>query len=193
MERKMNGRGKAVALQVFFVLAVTCQARATVVNWNSIEVNDVEYYVQTDKAVYDLAENVEIQYRVTNLRDEEWRFSYIPPIMDIIVEAEDGENYNEIWHWSWDKTYPAGPVVFQLGPNESTEISGIWPQIDLNGSVEIEDHTQVPPGIYRCSGIFYPTHSRVAVNITVVPEPGSLTLFVAGLYIVHHFNKKRRS
>jgi hypothetical protein len=32
MKRKTNGRGKAVALQVFFVLAIICQADATVVD-----------------------------------------------------------------------------------------------------------------------------------------------------------------
>jgi len=34
------------------------------VNSNSITQNNIEYYMQTDKSVYDLGENVEMLYRV---------------------------------------------------------------------------------------------------------------------------------
>jgi hypothetical protein len=56
-----------------------------------------------------------------------------------------------------------------LGPKESAEISGIWPQINLNGSVEIEDHTQVLPGTFRVSGIFHPIDTCISVDITIIP------------------------
>jgi len=193
MKRKMNGRGKAILLQVFFVLAVTCQARATVVNWNSIEVNDVEYYIQTDKAVYNLGEDVDFLYRVTNLRDEEWRIEWGFPIFDVIAEEKDGENFNEIWNWSWDKIHPMGPIVVTLGPQESIELNEVWPQIDLNGSVEIEDHTQVPPGLYRISGVCHPTDISIPVNITIIPEPSSLVLLGVGFATLFGYNKTRRN
>jgi hypothetical protein len=184
MERKINGRVKAILLQVFFVLTVTCQAPATFVNWNSIEVNDVEYYVQTDKAVYNLGEDVDFLYRVTNLRDEEWRIEWGFPIFDVIAEEKDGENFNEIWNWSWDKIHPMGPMVVTIGPQESIELNEVWPQIDLNGSLEIEDHTHVPPGLYRISGVCHPTDISIPVEISIIPEPSSLVIFLTGLSIL---------
>ena len=138
------------------------------VNSNSIVEDGIEYYIQTDKAVYNLGEDVDFLYRVTNLRDEEWRIEWGFPIFDVIAEEKDGENFNEIWHWSWDKIHHFGGIVVILGPQESTELNEIWPQIDLNGSVEPEDHTQVPPGRYRISGVFSPTDSSIAVDITIV-------------------------
>ena len=176
---------------VVLVLGAAQQAMATL-NSNSIVEDDIEYYIQTDKSVYDLGENVEIFYRVTNLRSEEWRFNYFFPIGDAIIAAKEGEVFNEIWHWSWDKPHSMGPVVFQLGPGESAELNGIWPQIDLNGSVEIEDHTQVPPGMYKTIGVFYPTDSRIAVDITIIPEPASAALLGIGLARLLTYYKKRK-
>jgi len=170
----------SLIIAVVIVFGLAGMARATLADSNSIVKDNIEYYVQTDKSVYDLGEDVQVLYRVTNLRDVEWRFNYIPPIVDILVAAEEGGNFNEIWNWGWDKIYPAGPVVFQLEPNESAEISGIWPQINLNGSVEPEDHTPVSPGIYRTSGVFYPTDSSVAVDIAIIPEPTTFLLLGLG-------------
>jgi hypothetical protein len=163
-----------------------------VLNSNSVIEDDIEYYVQTDKSIYDLGENVELLYRVTNLRGEEWRFTYFFPIADVIVAAKEGEVFNEIWNWSWDKPHSTGPILFQLGPGESAELNGIWPQIDLNGSVEIEDHTQVPLGMYKMTGVFYPTDSHIAVDITIVPEPTTAALLGIGFAGLLTRCKKRR-
>jgi hypothetical protein len=172
---------RTISVIGFVTLLLGIAPIATAVpNSNSIIEDGIEYYTQTNNSIYNLGEDVELLYRVTNLRSEEWRFNYIPPIMDVTVVAKEGEVFNEIWHWSWDKTYPAGPVVFQLGPGESAELNGIWPQIDLNGSVEIEDHTQVSPGVYRTSGVFYPTNNHIAVDITIIPEPATFFLFALG-------------
>lgn len=50
-------------------LALAGCARATLVNSNSVVEDGVEYYIQTDKSVYDLGENVQILYRVTNVSE----------------------------------------------------------------------------------------------------------------------------
>ena len=173
---------------IILVLGIAHFATA-LINSNSIIGDGIEYYIQTDKFSYQLGENVEMLYRVTNLRDEEWRIEWFFPIFDVIAEEKDGENFNEIWNWSWDKIHPTGPIVFTLGPQESTELNGIWPQIDLNNSVEIENHTQVPPGLYRISGVCYPTDVGIPVDITIVPEPTSLVMFMACLSIL--ITKKR--
>ena len=180
-----------ISIMICALCFCTSMARATLVNPNSIIQDGIEYYFQTDKSVYDLGENVEMLYRVTNLRDEEWRVDGFFPIMDITVAAREGEVFNEIWNWSWDKVHPMGPVVFRLQPGESAEISGIWPRIDLNGSVEIEDHTQVPLGIYRTIGVFYPTHSSIAVDVTIIPEPATSALLGMGFARLLVRSKKR--
>ena len=164
---------KAIIIMLV-LLSVVSLSLAT--NSNSIIDNDIEYYIQTDKSVYNLGEDVEMLFRVSNLIDEDIRFDYMGPLMDFIVEEDNGEYFTEIWHWSWDQIYPDGPRVFWLLANESVELDGVWPQINLNGSVEIEDHTPVPPGTYRISGLFTPTDISVAVDVTVIPEPGSLSL-----------------
>jgi hypothetical protein len=66
---------------VVLVLGTAQVAKANLVNSNSIIQDGIEYYIQTDKFVYDLGENVEILYRVTNLRDEEWRVDGFFPKM----------------------------------------------------------------------------------------------------------------
>jgi hypothetical protein len=51
------------------VLGISPLAMADV-DSNSIIKDGVEYYIKTDKTIYDLSENVNILYRVTNLTDE---------------------------------------------------------------------------------------------------------------------------
>ena len=160
-------------------LAISPLANSEIIS-NSMVVDDIEYYMQTDDSVYNLGEDIESLFRVTNLGNETLSIWTSYPIIDIIILEEEGQVFNEIWNWSWDQTYPHGPVVFELEPDESVEINGIWPQIDLNGSVEIEDHTQVPPGIFRVSGYLAPTDTSVVVDITIVPEPATVLLLGFG-------------
>ena len=179
----------ALFLSILFAPSVS---KATLVNSNSFVVDDIEYYIQTNKFVYDLGEDVEALFRVTNLSDETVSIGTSYPIMDIIVSEEEGGSFNEIWNWSWDKGFHTGPVLFELEPDESIELDDIWPQINLNGSVEIEDHTPVPPGIFRVAGYLHPTDTTISVNISIVPEPSSLALFITGICVVVHFHKKRK-
>jgi hypothetical protein len=76
------------------MMCFSVSVNATPVNWNAIEVNDIEYYIQTDKSVYELGEDVDFLYRVTNLRDEEWRIEGFYPVFDVIAEEKDGESFN---------------------------------------------------------------------------------------------------
>lgn len=189
--RQKNER-KAVLLQVFFVLAIICQNHALAVNWNSIEVNDIEYYIQTDKSVYDLGENVEMLYRVTNLGTEDVKiFCSRSPEFNLWVQKDEETIWMKAQGWYW-----SSPGITLL-VGESTELTHDWGMID-------DDDNLVEQGIYDVVGVMYNepwndyngrdySITEVAVPITIVPEPVSLTLFVAGLYILHNFNKKRRS
>jgi len=158
---------------------------ASAVNSNSFVKHGIEYYIETDNSVYDLGEDVKALYSVANLRDEEWRITGLFPLMDIIVEAKEGVNFNRIWRWSWDKPHHMGPRTFRLGPYESTELNEIWPQLNL------ENHTQVPPGTYRISGVCYPADSSVSVNITIIPEPATLLLVGIPALALNYSKRKR--
>ena len=198
MKRKIV---KAIVFIVAVVIALgfVGKARATLIDSNSIVQDDIEYYIQTNKAIYDLGENVEILYRVTNWRDEEWTFTCMPPALDILVTAKEGGDSDTIWFWSWSGIWPTGPAIFHLEPGESLELNGIWSQIDLNDSWEIEDDTQVLPGIYGIGGRIGKSafndpisNSLVTLEISIIPEPGSLALLITGSAILHYFNRKRK-
>ena len=191
MSGEEKKRMKSVVCAGIVGFALTACAKANFVNSNSIFQDGIEYYIETNKSVYNLGEDVETLYRVTNLRDETWSVTAFIPVMVIIVEEREGENFNEIWPC---EQYTVALYPFHLGPNAYADISVIWPQIDTKGTWEIEDDTQVSPGIYRISGSFHSrsaVDSTVAVDITIIPEPSSLVLFVGGLLIVKYFNEKR--
>jgi hypothetical protein len=167
-----------VVIMVVSVFGISESLRAAISN--SVIEDDIEYYIEVDKSVYNLGEDVEFLYRITNLSDEERRFIGSFPLFDVLAEEKDGEDFNEIWNLTWGQAGPMGPMVYGLGSHESIEINALWPQINLHGSVEIEDHTQVLAGSYRLSGICYPTDVSIPVDIDIVPEPGSLSLLLAG-------------
>jgi len=54
---------------VALALAGMEEARGSCVDSNSVVQDGIEYYMQTDKSVYSLGENVKMLYRVTNLSD----------------------------------------------------------------------------------------------------------------------------
>ncbi len=166
------------------LVEISLLARADVINSNSMIVDDIEYYIQTDKEIYNLGEDVEMLYRATNLREEEWTIGYTVPMMDCLVDAREEGNFNEVWYWSWNQLFIPEPFPFQLQPLESVEIDGTWPQINMNGSVYTQDHTQVLPGTYRISGVFYQTGTSVAVDVAIVPEPTTLLLLGLGAVMV---------
>jgi len=183
---------KKLVFAGILVFALAGCAKAALVDSNSIIEDGIEYYIQMDKSVYNLGEDVEILYRITNLRTEVWEVLAFPPLRDILVAERKGQDFNEIWTLSWFRNYPPGPRVLRLYPSESSEMNVIWPQIDAQGTRDPIDDISIAPGIYRIRGILYPTDVSIAVDITIVPEPGSLILFVVGLSIANYINRRRR-
>jgi len=188
---------KEIPKIVVLLFLVPAMCYATPVNWNTVEIDDIEYYIQTDKSIYSLSENVEILFRVTNLRDEEWTFNYMPPVLDVLVAAKEGGVSDTVWFWSWDGTWPAGPKVYSLGPDESVDLNVVWTQIDLNDSWEIEDDIHVSPGTYEIAGRIGSSFfddvvgdAPVALEVTIIPEPSSLAIFIVGLSVLV---KKKKS
>jgi hypothetical protein len=172
-----------VMISIVIVLSVAITANAEITS-NSMVIDDIEYYIQADNSIYDLGQDVEILHRITNLGEEEWSITTLVPSMRIIVEEKVGEDFNPIWPWDWD-IYPAHHIDFILQPEESAEISAIWPQIDQKGTGDISDDVQVSPGIYRLGGIFSsyslpPIDDDISLSITIVPEPATICLVAFG-------------
>jgi len=179
-----------VAAVVVLVGATEGRASLVPVNSNSVIEDGIEYYIETDKVVYDLGEDVEILYRITNLRDEELRVRGLAPVQDFFVAQEEGQDFKEMWRWGWFNNPSTGPSVLSLEPNESDAISDIWPQTDWNGTFDIKDDFQVVPGRYRISGVVNRIE-RVNVDINIIPEPCSLVLFATSMSILIYSNKNR--
>jgi hypothetical protein len=173
---------------VSLILGIAPFAMA-VPNSNSIVEDGIEYYVQTDKSVYNLGENVEMLFRVTNLTDEDVQIGCSRTgEFNLLMEKND-ESVWALAHWFlW---YSPG---VELSAGGSKNIPYIWDMIDDNDNL-------VAPGIYDVIGVMYNepwnydnhgsyTPTTVAVPITIVPEPGSLALLLGGMV---YLTRKRKS
>jgi hypothetical protein len=179
--RKMNNAITTIGL-VLLVLGISPIAMA-VPNSNSIIQDGIEYYTQTDKAIYDLGENVEMLFRVTNLRDE-----------DVLIGCSRSGEFNFLVEKNDDSILAAAhwfawfsPGI-ELSPGGSKNIPYIWDMIDDNNNL-------VATGIYDVIGVMYnepwnynnhgnPYTTEVSVPITIVPEPSSMALFMSCLYML---------
>ena len=177
---------------VVLVLGFAGMARATLVNSNSIIQDGIEYYIQTDKAVYDLGEEVEMLYRVTNLRDESVTFGFgWYPIYQFWVE-KDGETILSAINGRL-----AVATKFTLIPGEFREFPDFRPpfiwhmQDDENNLVGFGMYNMVG-GLYDGSGRY--DYTEVEVSIEIVPEPSSFFLFALGIFGIpeKHRNKYHR-
>jgi len=149
-------------------------------NSKTIIEDGIEYYVKTDKSVYELGEHTELLYRITNLTDEVWGVWGMGYVWDILVEAKEGENFEEVWRFIWEHCPLPGPGGLGLQPGESWELRVPWPQFNMNwtGDRYRWDYNQAAPGTYRITGVLdgYRTrpepqmdiHTSVSVDITVV-------------------------
>ncbi len=147
-------------------------------NSNTIIEDGIEYYVKTDKSVYELGEHTEILYRITNLTDEEWWVSGLGYVRDILVEVKEGQSFRPVWSFGSEIPSLPGPGGLRLQPGESTEWRVPWPQFNINWTGYPWEYHQAPPGTYRITGVVdgyrWPPeppmeiHTSVSVDITVV-------------------------
>jgi hypothetical protein len=165
---------------VVLVLGTAQVAKANLVNSNSIIQDGIEYYIQTDKFVYDLGENVEILYRVTNLRDEDVTFGFPnSPEWNFWVE-KDGKNV-----WTAVKGWWTMVTVFTLGPGECREFPTyappcIWDMRDNENNLIDVGEYEVIGGFDAGAAANY-EYSRVSVPITIIPEPATFLLLAVGI------------
>jgi hypothetical protein len=188
-DRDMNGKAnknlKNLICVGLITLALVIPAKATLVNSNSIVVDDIEYYTQTDNSIYDLGESVDILHRVTNLRDEPLTF----------VFGYQQQFHFEVWDsetriWWWPKLFTPGGSGFTLQTGEFKEFLKDWNMMNDNDTITPFDDFLVSPGIYYASGQVWGSTSdgiipeSVSVPIQIIPEPATILLFGLGVLLV---------
>jgi hypothetical protein len=182
-ETTKNVRGVIYAMILGLFSTVT--AKATLVDSNSVIRDGVAYYMATDKAVYDLGDEVDMLYRVTNLTDasvavgtvygdeEDW--------YTFRVIMEDGSQVWEYFHF----TGVTDRTAYHLGPYQSGQFLTSWNMMNDNGTPGLpNDDFPISPGPYNVIGelnLLNGERVPVSVSITVIPEPGSSVLFAVGL------------
>jgi len=121
-------------------------------NSNSVINNGIKYYMQTDKSVYQLGEEVEMLYRVTNLTPNPVDVGYILNCEDAwthFMVTDDDES--DIWQF-FRVIPPCGYTMFSLAPYESRECQRVWDMTNDNGTLEPDDDFPVGPGLYNIAG-----------------------------------------
>jgi len=141
----------------------------TPVNSNSVVQDGIEYYMQTDKAVYALGENVQMLYKVTNLRDVyvECKFTCGPVYdrCDYIVEKDGGRIWDNLSRASTDAITYLG-----LPSSTSVDFTQWWDMTDFSDN-------EVMPGAYEITGmlsdLFFDLRGvrcvPVSVSIDIIP------------------------
>ena len=172
---------KKLACVCISILFMTVSAKAVLVDSNSIIEDGIEYYIQTDKAVYDLGGNVEILYRVTNLRDDNAHFTFSYGPLDNTCDWMVDQDELRIWD-NLDRPVIFVGTSFTLHPSESYEYTHTWDMTYRNGD-------NILPGNYTITGVLgYPSsHERyipVSVQIEIIPEPATILLFGLGVVLV---------
>ena len=178
---------QAEILTVVFIVLNLCAVnlRADIIpltpNSNSIIQDGIEYYTQTDKAVYDLGECVEMLHRVTNLRVEPLTF-----VFGSQQQCSFGVWDGETIIWWWPKLVNPGGSIFTLQPGEFKEFLKDWDMMNDNGTLTPTDDFLVSPGIYYVTGQVWGTTSdgiipeSVSVPIQIIPEPATFLLLALG-------------
>ena len=142
-------------------------------NSNSIVQDGIDYYIQTDKFVYNLTEQVEMLFRVTNLGAEDVRFHFSDQVQ---YHFEVRDNEDVIW-FTPKVGFPGGSW-FVLSPNGYKEYTETWDMMNDNGTITPDDDFPVDPGSYQVTGSLHPVfllqedtdnYVPVYVQIEIIP------------------------
>jgi len=167
LDGDVNSDGIVNFLDVGVVASQWLMTESWYGNSNSVVKDGIEYYVQTDKSVYHLGEDVELLYRVSNLSEDdvEFIFSYGPleNTCDWMVDKDQLRMWDNLGRPSTDAF-----TSFSLSPSESFEYSHTWNMTDKNGD-------DILPGNYNVTGVlgYRETHDRyvpVSVQIEIIPS-----------------------
>jgi len=169
MSREVRDKLKRAICVSIIALAITGwvrQARATCADSNFVIKDGIEYYMQTDKAVYSLGEKVKMMYRVTNLSNQDVTFWFANQ-QQSYFKVSDGTT--RIWYWP-HQVSPA-TSVFTLGPGEYKGYFVEWTMVnEITGNL-------VTPGTYDVTGVLFRVEDPakryvpVSVQIEIMAEP----------------------
>lgn len=187
----LQGKMKRKIIAVVMVFSLVGVASATLVNSNSIIEDSIEYYFQTDKSIYDLGENVEMLYRVTNLSDEDVTFVFtVGPVDDRCDFMVDKERLR-----IWDNlTRPSSDAetFFALGPLEVMNFYWSWDMADFDGEQVIPGHYDITGALSDLNLDYIEKYVPVSVQIDIIPEPATLLLVGSGLAGLLTCNKRKK-
>ncbi|MBW8040064.1 MAG: hypothetical protein FVQ85_08705 [Planctomycetes bacterium] len=181
---------KKLACVYISILFMTVSAKATLVNSNSIVQDNIEYYMQTNKDVYDLGESVELLYRVTNLGEEDVTIHFTDQVQHYFTIK-----HGEYLVWDAPKVgQPAGSKLV-LPPSGYKEYTETWDMLD-------NQRVLIMPANYEVTGSFHPfllfpedddKYVPVSVQIEIIPEPCTFLLLGSGLIAVLSYRKMKNS
>jgi len=138
-----------------------------VVNSNSIVNDGIKYYIRTDKHAYHLGEEVQMLYRVTNLKSEDVKFVFSQsPEWNFWVKKY-GENI-----WKAVNGWWLMGTSFTLTPGEHKEYSHAWDMRDSEGQLINAGFYMVTGGFDAGADEFDPEfygYSKVSVSIEITP------------------------
>jgi hypothetical protein len=178
------------------VLGIAQSSKADV-DSNYIDQGGVRYYIQTDKPVYDLGENVNILYRVSNLTNENINLGWVIDDPIAYYDFRVTQSDNLIWKYYFF-TGVMEQTNFYLNPFETKEFQASWNMMNYNGTILTQsDDFLVSPGFYNIFGevALWPKSDRIPVNVSIdiIPEPATLLLFGTGLIgILSHKKIQKR-
>jgi hypothetical protein len=172
------------------LLSLPLCANATF-NSNSKVLDGIEYYVQTDKFTYELGENVEMLYRITNLSDQNVTFT-LPgsPVWNFWIEEDGQQTYQAVKGW-WTMI-----TQFTLAPGESKEFPEpnppfVWDMRDDDGDMVGVDNYDVIGGLLSMPEYHYYDYTKVSVPIEIIPEPTTLTFLTIVLSVIRGFSRRK--
>ena len=165
---KMTAKGKKILKNLvcagIVILASEVPAKANLVDSNSVVQDGIEYYMQTDKSVYSLGENVNMLYRLTNLSYNSVTFEFANQ-QQWSFEVKDGATTI----WRWPKQINPALSDFTLKPGDVRGYFKGWDMTNDNTG------TIVTPGTYDVIGALYGTpperYVPVSVQIKIVEGP----------------------
>jgi len=164
-----------IVLMVVVLALSGITKKAIAANSNFIIEDDIKYYIQTNKFKYDLGENVEMLYEITNLGSEAitFNFSYTPEWNFWVKNNNENLVFQAVTGW-W-----AMGTSFTLQPNDNKDFSYIWDMKNAEGHlVELGAYTVIG-GLDANMGEY--GYTQVPVGIDIIPEPTSVFLLSIGV------------
>jgi hypothetical protein len=185
------------ALVLIVLAALPGRAGATLVNSDSIIRDNIEYYMQTDKYLYNTGETVDMLYSATNLGPEDVTLGWVvaDPLAHCTFEVMQGDD--KIWRYNYLPVV-LGFEKFTLGPYQSRAFQTTWNLMHNNGTPwQLDDDFPVSPGTYSAVGelnlVPFPKCNTVpvSVSIQVVPEPATIFLLAFPAFVLLRSRKPR--